>query len=58
MIDVSPRTAAHVCESLLKIGIIVRDCTSFRGAGDSLVRISVGTQAQNKKVIAAMEMIV
>jgi len=57
MIDVAPRTAAYVCESLLKIGIIVRDCTSFRGAGDSLIRISVGTQAQNKKVIAAMEMI-
>jgi len=58
MIDVAPSTAAHVCESLLKIGIIVRDCTSFRGAGDSLIRISIGTQAQNKKVIAAMEMIV
>ncbi|MDO8727590.1 MAG: histidinol-phosphate transaminase [Candidatus Methanoperedens sp.] len=57
MIDVAPSTATHVCESLLKIGIIVRDCTSFRGAGDSLIRISVGTQAQNKKVIAAMEMI-
>lgn len=57
MIDVAPRTAAHVCESLLKIGIIVRDCTSFRGAGNSLIRISVGTQAQNKKVIAEMEMI-
>lgn len=56
MIDVAPRSAAHVCESLLKMGIIVRDCTSFRGAGDSLIRISIGTQAQNKKVIAAMEM--
>ncbi|MDD5614788.1 MAG: histidinol-phosphate transaminase [Candidatus Methanoperedens sp.] len=58
MIDVAPRTAAHVCESLLKMGIIVRDCTSFREAGDSLIRISIGTQAQNKKVIAAMEMII
>jgi len=57
MIDVAPRSAAHVCESLLKMGIIVRDCTSFRGAGDSLIRISIGTQVQNKKVIAALEMI-
>jgi histidinol-phosphate aminotransferase len=57
MIDVAPRTAAEVCEKLLRVGIIVRDCTSFRGAGDSLIRISVGTQAQNKKVIAAMQML-
>jgi histidinol-phosphate aminotransferase len=57
MIDVAPRTAAQICEKLLRLGIIVRDCTSFRGAGDSLIRISVGTQAQNKKVIAAMQMI-
>jgi histidinol-phosphate aminotransferase len=57
MIDVTPRTAAEVCEKLLRVGIIVRDCTSFRGAGDSLIRISVGTQVQNKKVIAAMQMI-
>ncbi|GFO95887.1 histidinol-phosphate aminotransferase [groundwater metagenome] len=57
MIDVAPRTAAEVCESLLKMGIIVRDCTSFRGAGESLIRISVGTQEQNRRVIAAMEMI-
>lgn len=56
MIDVAPRSAAQVCESLLKMGIIVRDCTSFRGAGDSLIRISIGTQEQNKKVIAAIEM--
>lgn len=57
LIDVAPRTAAEVCEKLLRMGIIVRDCTSFRGAGDSLIRISVGTREQNRKVIAAMEMI-
>jgi histidinol-phosphate aminotransferase len=54
---VAPRTASEVCEKLLRVGIIVRDCTSFRGAGDSLIRISAGTQVQNKKVIAAMQMI-
>ncbi len=57
MIDVAPHAAAEVCEKLLRMGIIVRDCTSFRGAGESLIRISVGTQEQNRKVIAAMEMI-
>lgn len=57
MIDVAPHAAADVCEKLLRMGIIVRDCTSFRGAGGSLIRISVGTEEQNRKVIAAMEMI-
>ncbi|MDL5504145.1 MAG: histidinol-phosphate aminotransferase, partial [Candidatus Methanoperedens sp.] len=52
-LDVSPRNAKEVSESLLKKGIIIRDCTSFRGAGKSLVRISVGTQMQNEKVIEA-----
>ncbi len=57
MIDVAPRTAAEVSEKLLRKGIIVRDCTSFRGAGDSLIRISVGTEAQNTKVISAIGLI-
>jgi histidinol-phosphate aminotransferase len=54
LIDVSPHTAAEVSESLLRKGIIVRDCTSFRGAGQSLIRITVGTDEQNEKVIEAL----
>lgn len=57
LIDVSPRTAKEVSESLLKKGIIVRDCTSFRGAGNSLIRITVGTQEQNARVIDALSSI-
>ena len=57
MIDVSPRSAKEVSESLLKKGIIIRDCTSFRGAGKSLIRISVGTEVQNEKVIEAFRKI-
>jgi len=53
LIDVSPRSAKEVSEFLLEKGIIVRDCTSFRGAGKSLIRISVGTEVQNEKVIGA-----
>jgi len=53
LVDVSPHSAKEVSESLLKKGIIVRDCTSFRGAGRSLIRISVGTMLQNEKVIEA-----
>lgn len=57
MIDVSPRKAGEICESLLKMGIIVRDCTSFRSAGESLIRITVGTEEQNLKVIDALSSI-
>jgi len=57
LIDVSPHKACDVSESLLKKGIIVRDCTSFRGAEKSLIRISVGTEEQNEKVIDALRTI-
>ena len=57
LIDVSPRTSKDVTESLLEKGIIVRDCTSFRGAGKSLIRISVGTLEQNRKVIDELGLI-
>ena len=53
LIDVSPHSAKEVSQSLLKKGIIIRDCTSFRGAGKSLIRVSVGTRIQNEKVIEA-----
>ncbi len=51
LVDVSPMKAKDVCEHLLKQGIIVRDCTSFRDAGESLIRVTIGTAAQNKKVV-------
>ncbi|MGD9779275.1 histidinol-phosphate transaminase [Methanomethylovorans sp.] len=53
LVDVSPRSASEVCESLLKKGIIVRDCRSFRGAGNSLIRVTVGTQEQNARLVEA-----
>lgn len=53
LVDVAPMIARDVTESLLKKGIIVRDCRSFKNAGDSLIRVTVGTQEQNEKVVAA-----
>lgn len=55
LVDVSPFTAEEICEVLLRKGIIVRDCSSFRGAGDSLIRVSVGTKEQNTRVIEAFK---
>ena len=58
LIDVSPLTAAYVSEELLKKGIIIRDCTSFRDAGNSLIRITVGTPDENDIVIAALTQVI
>ncbi|KAF5416334.1 MAG: histidinol-phosphate aminotransferase [Candidatus Methanogaster sp.] len=53
LVDVSPHQSGEVCELLAREGIIVRDCSSFRGAGDTLVRVSVGTPEQNERVVEA-----
>ncbi len=54
LMDVKPFTAKEVCTQLLKEGIIVRDCTSFRDAGNSLVRMTIGTQTQNEKMVTLL----
>lgn len=54
MIDVAPHTSKDICESLLKDGVIVRGCDSFRGAGKTLVRITVGTSEMNARVLESL----
>ncbi|MDI9394280.1 MAG: histidinol-phosphate transaminase [Euryarchaeota archaeon] len=56
LVDVAPLKAKKVTECLLKKGIIVRSCDSFREAGDSFIRVTVGTPEQNEKVVRAFEM--
>ncbi|MCW7074462.1 MAG: histidinol-phosphate transaminase [Candidatus Methanospirare jalkutatii] len=58
LVDVSPLKAKEVCDALAAKGVLVRDCSSFRGAGDSLVRITVGKREQNEKLLAAMQDVV
>jgi histidinol-phosphate aminotransferase len=55
LVDVSPQIAKDISESLMKKGIIVRDCRSFKNAGESLIRVTVGTKEQNEKVVSAFE---
>lgn len=57
LVDVSPRKSYEVYEELMKNGLIVRDCASFRGAGDSFIRITVGTSEQNELVVEALKQI-
>jgi histidinol-phosphate aminotransferase len=42
-----------VAERFLSSGIIVRDCQSFRGAGTSHIRVTVGTPEQNERFLEA-----
>jgi histidinol-phosphate aminotransferase len=54
-VNVSPAKSYEVYDALMQRGIIVRDCSSFRGAGDSFIRISVGTREQNELVVEVLK---
>ncbi|MDY6965719.1 MAG: histidinol-phosphate transaminase, partial [Halobacteriota archaeon] len=54
LVDLTPLKSKDVSLKLLKSGIIVRDCSSFKGAGDTFIRITVGTKEQNEVVVDAI----
>jgi len=39
----------------LKQGILIRDCTSFRGLDEFYVRIAVKTRVENEQLIGALK---
>ncbi len=45
--------SGKVAEQMLRKGVIIRDCFSFRGAGDHAVRVTVGTPAENDRFLEA-----
>ncbi|OGI18818.1 MAG: histidinol-phosphate transaminase [Candidatus Melainabacteria bacterium RIFCSPHIGHO2_02_FULL_34_12] len=53
-IDTLPLKAKVVAIRLLERGIIARDCSTFGFGGDKLLRITIGTKEQNKKVLQAL----
>lgn len=55
LVDVSPLKAKAVTQSLMKKGIIVRSCDSFREAGDTFIRVTIGTPEQNEIIVRAFE---
>ncbi len=55
MVNVALLKAKDVCDGLLAKGIIVRDCSSFRNAGESLIRVTVGMRGQNKRVVEGFD---
>lgn len=44
-------TAGEITKEFMKRGIIVRDCTSFKGLDEYWIRISICTMDENKKFI-------
>lgn len=50
--------AAELSKKLLKHGIIVRDCTSFKGLDEYWIRASVGTLEQDAKFVKILKELV
>ncbi|MEM2875367.1 MAG: aminotransferase class I/II-fold pyridoxal phosphate-dependent enzyme, partial [Candidatus Bathyarchaeia archaeon] len=57
LIDVrqSGLTAAQLKERMLRHGILLRDCSSFRGLDSYYVRVSVRTREENEKFLASLK---
>ncbi len=53
--DVAPHTSYEVTEYLLRQGIIVRNCETFRGCSRSHVRITIGKPWQNARLLEALD---
>ncbi len=51
-------TATELSRKLMAEGIIVRDCTSFKGIDDYWIRISICTQEENEKFIEIMKKVI
>ncbi|MCW4003420.1 MAG: threonine-phosphate decarboxylase CobD [Candidatus Bathyarchaeota archaeon] len=48
-------TATELKDKLLRKGVLIRDCTSFRGLDPYFVRIAVKTHEENERLIAALK---
>ena len=44
-------TASEIAREFMKRGMIVRDCTSFKGLDEYWIRISICTMEENKRFI-------
>lgn len=50
-ISSAPSPPMIISEELMKSGIIVRDCSSFRGLDDYYIRVSVATMEEDERFI-------
>ena len=55
LIDVkqSGCTAAQLKEKMLRHGILIRDCSSFRGLDEHYIRVAIKTRSENVRLLDA-----
>jgi L-threonine-O-3-phosphate decarboxylase len=51
-------TAAQLKERMLKHGILIRDCSSFKGLDKYYIRVAVRTRQENEKLLAVLRKII
>jgi histidinol-phosphate aminotransferase len=51
LVDVAPRRSDDVTESLARQGIVVRSCRSFPDLEDHYIRVSIGEEWENERLI-------
>jgi threonine-phosphate decarboxylase len=51
-------TATQLKESMLKHGILIRDCDSFKGLDKYYIRIAVRTRQENEKLLVALRKVI
>lgn len=57
-IEESGFTAAQLKEKMLKQGILIRDCSSFKGLDDYHIRVAVKTRQENERLLEAFTKVV
>lgn len=50
-------SSALLYEELARMGILVRDCRSFKGMGDRFIRVAVKRRRDNRRLLAALKKI-
>ena len=48
-------TAAELKNKMLRQGLLIRDCTSFRGLDEYYIRVAVKTREENERLIEALK---
>jgi threonine-phosphate decarboxylase len=51
-------TAAQLSQSMLEQGILIRDCSSFKGLDEFFVRVAVKTHSENERLLSVLRGIV
>ncbi len=51
LVDVAPHTSDEVVEKLATRGVLVRSCRSFTGLADHYIRVSIGEDWENERLV-------